>query len=157
MTDLVKPTLAGFIVWAETAMGITPDILPADSIWFVYAYRVAVEIVDPRMCVVSPTIYMLAVYNLGGSNLINFAHDAPDAEPYKNNLPYFEYFRDKWNILGPVSGVVSSAADQGTATSLEVPQALKDLTLADLAYMKTPWGRQYLQFAQSQGTLWGLT
>lgn len=152
-----RPTLAGFIAWTRSAMGITTDILPDDSVWFVYAYNVAIDIVDPRMCAVSPTIYMLAVYNLGGSNLINFAQDGPDAPIYKKNLPFFEYFRDKWNILGPVSGVVSSAADQGTATGLEVPQALKDLTLADLAYLKTPWGRQYLAFAQQQGSMWGLT
>lgn len=152
-----KPTQAGFIVWAETAMGISPDILPADSVWFIYAYDVALEIVDPAFCQVSPTIYTLMVYNLAGSNLINFAQDPPDAPDYKNEQPYFEYFRQKWNLLGPISGVISTAADQGSSSGIEVPQALKDLTLADLQYFQNPYGRTYLAFAQRQGSLWGLS
>jgi hypothetical protein len=138
-------------------MGVSPDVLPEDSFWFAAAYDVAVDIVDPLFCQVSPTIYKLMVYNLAGSNLLNFAQDPPEADPFKDGKPYFEYYRDKWNLNSPISGVVSSAADQGTATGLEVPDALKNMTLADLQYFQNPYGRQYLAFAQRQGSLWGLS
>jgi len=149
-------TLAGFQAWANTN-GISFTILPQDSPFWGWAFNVAVDIVSPRFLQVSCDIYVLMVYNLAGSNLLNFAQDPPDAPQYKNGKPYFEYMREKYNILGPVSGVVQSAGDQGTSAGLEVPQALKDLTLADLQYLKDPFGRVYLQFAQRQGSLWGLS
>jgi hypothetical protein len=151
------PTLSGFIAWAESAMGITPETLPTTSIYWTWAFNQAIEIVDPTWCCVSPTTYLIMVYNLAGSNLINYVQDPGDAPIYKNDQTYFEYFRDKWNILGPVSGVVSGASDQSTSTTLEVPQSLKDLTLMDLQHLKDPFGRTYLMYAQEQGSLWGLS
>jgi hypothetical protein len=153
----MSPTLAGFIAWAQTAMGITTDILPADSLFFVWAYNVAFEIVDTNWAGISPNIYMLMVYNLGGSNLINFAQDGPDAPIFKNGQPFFEYYRTKFNILGEVTGVINSASDQGTSSGLTIPAALQNLTLADLQYLKDSWGRTYLQFAQRQGSQWGVS
>lgn len=155
------PTLTGFIAWVRSAMGIDTEILPDDSVWFVYAFNVALDIVDPTWNAVQPNIYTLMVYNLGGNNLINWAQDLPDAPVYPGSgdpgLQFFAWFRKLWNILGPVTGVVESAGDQGTTSGLAVPQALKDLTLYDLQTIKTPWGRTYIAWAQAQGTMWGLT
>ena len=151
----MTPTLAGFIAWVYSAMGIPTAILPSDSIWFVYAYNVANDIVDTTWACVSPTIYTLMIYNLGGSNLLNFAQDAADAPVYKDGQTYFAYMRTKYNILGPVTGVIASASDQGTASALEIPQAMKELTLRDLQAIKDPFGRWYVATAQEQGSLWG--
>ena len=49
------------------------------------------------------SFYELAVYNLGGSNLLNFTQDAVDAPIYKDELPYFAYYRKKWNLDSPIS------------------------------------------------------
>jgi hypothetical protein len=143
-------------------MGLTTAQLPDSSPYFCDAFGVATDLVSRRIQAASPRIYMLCVYNLGGSNLINFAQDPLGAPSVGSNtagepLTFFNYWRWKWNILGPVSGVVSSAGDQGSATSLEVPQSLKDLTLNDLQKLKDPYGRVYLQYAQAQGSLWGVS
>ena len=34
---------------------------------------------------------------------------------------------------------------------------MKDFTLANLQNLKTPYGRQYLAWAQAYGPLWGLS
>jgi len=52
---------------------------------------------------------------------------------------------------------VGASEDEATSQTLLTPEAMKGLTLADLQNLKTPWGRQYLAFAQSYGTLWGIT
>ena len=153
----MTPTLAGFTAWVYSAMGIPTSVLPSDSIWFTYAYNVATDIVDTTWACVSPTIYTLMIYNLGGSNMLNFAQDAVDAPVYKDGKTYFAYMRTKYNILGPVTGVIASASDQGTASGLEIPQAMKELTLADLGRLKDPFGRTYTAFAQQQGTLWDVS
>lgn len=149
------PTLAGFIAWVRTAMQISVDILPDDSIWFVYAYNVAFDINDPSYACVSPIIYMLMVYNLGGDNLVNFAQDNPALPPPENT--YFTDLRKSLKINNFVAGVVQNASDQGTAMSALVPDFFKTLTLANLQQLKTPWGLTYLSYAQRTGTQWGIS
>jgi hypothetical protein len=56
-----------------------------------------------------------------------------------------------------VAGVIGSSADETTSESLVVPEAMKNLTLQNLQNLKTPYGRQYLYFAQAFGTNWGLS
>lgn len=146
----MQPSLAGFITWARTAIGVTTAQLPDDSVWFVYAYNVAIEIVYTQINCVSPTIYTLAVYNLAGDNLINFAQDVPPST-------FFADARKNFLIYSFVAGVITSSADQSTSQSLGVPESLKNLTLGNLQNLKTPWGRAYLAFAQDMGTLWGLS
>jgi hypothetical protein len=53
--------------------------------------------------------------------------------------------------------VVSSSADVSTSESLLVPDAAKGFQFADLQYLKTPYGRAYLGYAQRYGQLWGIT
>lgn len=147
-------------------MGINTTILPDSSVWFTYAYNVAIALVNQALAnvVVDPTsgmtIYGLAVYNLAGSNLLNFAQDLPGAAIIPGSdpqQPFFAYTRAKWNMTSFVSGVVQSTSDEGTSMSLVVPEQLKELTLANLQNLKDPYGRVYLQFAQDYGTLWGLS
>lgn len=132
-------------------MGVPTSALPDNSLVLVYAYDVAIAIVNDSLeCV--PPIYKLAVYNLGGDNLVNWAPDQPGST-------YWADLRGKegYNIGAFAPGVVQATSDESTSTSLLNPEFMKTFTLANLQNLKTPWGRQYLAFAQSYGTLWGLT
>lgn len=155
-----EPTLAGFISFLRNTAGIPADVLPSDDSVIAMAYAVALEIVYEQLAQVSELMYSLAVYNLGTSNVLNYAQDADDAPPVQGSDPqmaYFAYTRAKFNMLGFVSGVIQSSADQGTSNSMVVQEAAKNFTLADLQYLKDPFGRKYLSIAQRSGTLWGLT
>jgi hypothetical protein len=54
-------------------------------------------------------------------------------------------------------GMITSAADQGTAESMYIPEAIKGMTLMDLQLAKSPWGRKYLMIAGQWGSIWGIT
>lgn len=158
---VVRPTFAGFVSWVRTQMQINTTVLPDDSIYLEYAYEVAVALVNFDLACCPGPIYLLAVYNLGGSNLINFAQDLPDAPIIPGSdpaAPYFAALRQKWNILSFLAGVVQASNDESTGQTLLVPKPAADFTLADLQYLKDPYGRVYLQFAQKYGpTIWGST
>lgn len=171
-----QPSLAEFTVFVRGVMGIPTGVLPDDSQSLKFALAVAMAIVNPALKKVpipkydaenvqltsgTSSIYVLAVYNLGGDNLINFAQDAPDAPPVSGSsppLPYFAYTRKTLNINGYVSGTISGSNDESTGQTLVVPDAVKAYTLANLQQSKTPWGRQYIALAQSYGPYtWGIS
>lgn len=149
MSGSATPTQAGFLQWVRTRMGVPTDALPDDSPFIGYAYDVAVAVCNPALAAVPP-IYMLAVYNLGGDNLVNFAPDIPPST-------FWSDLRAGYGTFAFAPGVVTSSGDQGTNTSLLNPEAMKEFTLGNLQNLKTPYGRQYLAWAQSYGPLWGLT
>ncbi len=162
------PTLAGFISFIRNVMAIGTGVLPDDSPVIPMALSVALAIVNPALnCVgyapgvpgTNPvSIYTLAVYNLAGDNVINYAQDVGSPPPvYQDGLPYFEYLRKKFNTNAFVSGVIQSAGDESTNESMVIQEAAKNFTMANLQQLKTPWGRQYLAFAQSYGSLVGIS
>jgi hypothetical protein len=150
-----QPTLAGFITFIRGVMGIDPLLLPDNSPAIEWAYANSLMIVNRDLSLVginSPiqtTLYIEAVYNLGGDNVINYAPDQP-------GRTYFAELRRSMNITSFAAGVVQSASDNGTSDTLAVPDALKNLTISQLQNMKTPWGRRYLAIAQTYGTMWGV-
>ena len=135
-------------------MGIDTDVLPDDASVIPMALSVALAIVNTNLLCVPPgpmvpgvpptSIYTLAVYNLGGSNIINYAQDIDPST-------YFADLRKKWNTYGFVSGVISASNDETTGNTMVVQEAAKNFTLANLQQLKDPYGRQYLAFAQSAG------
>ena len=150
MALVPPPTEAGFLEFVRTVMGITVVVLPDNSPIIPVAYEASTQIVNQSINCASPFMYMLAVYNLAASNLINYTPDQP-------GQTYFADQRTLWNINSFSPGVVQSAADVSTSASLLVPEFMKDLTLANLQQLKDPWGRRYLAIAQDYGPLWGLT
>ena len=148
----MEPTLAGFMAWVydPAGMGVPTAALPSNSMSLVYAYNVSVELVNLQLACVSSTIYTLAVYNLAGDNLINFAPD-------QSGQTFFKDARQSYGCNTFTPGVVASSGDSGTSASLANPEFMKNLTMANLQNLKTPYGRQYLAFAQAAGTGWGLT
>lgn len=114
-------------------------------------FALAMDIVNTILAVGSPIVYTLAVYNLAMDRLLNFA---PDAQ-YQT---YWQQERTKYRIHDVISGVVMSSGDNGSNTGILNPEQLKLLTLQDLQTLKTPWGRQYMAFAQMYGRdLWGVS
>lgn len=114
------------------------------------SYALAVATVNPDLAQASDLIYTLAVYNLATDYVINMAPDP-------SGSTYFTDIRSKFNLNTFTAGLVESSSDSSTSASLGMPASLKELTISDLQNMKTPWGRQYLAFAQKYGTLWGLS
>lgn len=172
-----QPTLAGFIVFVRTVMGINSTIVPDDSDTLKIALAVAMSIVNrtlrkvpiPSQDAAGVTLnsggysqYSRAVYNLAADNLINYGVDLPDAPVVDGSgdpgMPFFAWTRKQFNTNGFVSGVVSSTGDEGTNVSLVVQKAAEEFTLANLQNLKTPYGRTYLAIAQSYGpSTWGMS
>ena len=88
--------------------------------------------------------YLLAAYNLGMHQLLKIATDIP-------GQTFFSGAREQYKLLSFTGGVISSASDQNTASTIAVPDLLKDLNLSNLDLLKTPWGREYLGYAMNFG------
>lgn len=139
-------------------MGIPSTVLPDSSATITDAYAFALEIVNQAINDASSTMYTAAVYNLGGSGVLNYGQDLPSAPIYKENLPFFAFVRKQWNLNDFLAGVVQASGDEGTNQSLVVPKAFENFTLADLQDLKDPYGRRYLAIAQRFGpTVFGMT
>lgn len=144
------PTLAGYLVFIRDFMGIDPDVLPDDSPWIESTFDFASAQVNTQLQTV-PLVYLGAVYNLGGSLLLNFAQDV-------EGQTYFKDLRAELHLTAFVPGVILSAADVTTSDSFVVADFFKNLTIGDLQRLKDPYGRQYLDFAQQAGpTIWGIS
>lgn len=151
------PTSAGFLTFIRDIMAISTAALPDNSPAIPAAYNIAMTLVNralagvPSYDVSQPSLYALAVYNLGGDRLVNFAPD-------QSGSTYFADLRKSLNIAGFVSGVVSSTNDEGTGASFIVPEQMSRLTVSQLQNLKTPWGRIYIGITQSYGpAAWGLS
>lgn len=146
----MNPTLAGFLDFLRTSAGINATVLPDDSEWITYAYNAALEVVQDGFIGIAPTLYTLAVYNLATDNLINWTPD-------QAGQTFFANARTSYGLGTFVPGIIVSASDEGTSASLYTPDFFSGLTIANLQSLKTPWGLQYLAFAQSWGNVWGLS
>lgn len=166
------PNLAGFQWFLVNVAGISAVDLPPTTPVVAFAFDVALGLVNPALALVgipnsssfsyTRSQFDLAVYNLATDLVVNYAVDPPGAQivttrPDGTQLTYFDFLRFKYGIGGFQSGVVNSVSDVSTSTSLEVIEAAKTFTLANLQNLKTPYGRNYLAIAQSYGPLWGLT
>jgi hypothetical protein len=150
------PTLAGFNTFIRGVMAIDPLYLPDNAPIIGYAYNAAAALVNPMLAQAGCppgsqwSIYAMAVYNLGGSNLIHYAQD-------QDGRVYFAEQRKSFRIDKFSPGVVASTSDEGTSVSLLNPEFMKTMTLQNLQAIKDPWGRAYLGFAQSFGPMWGFS
>jgi hypothetical protein len=145
MSGYGPPTLAGFQAFLAGVVGIDPLYLPPDAPVVGYALHVAKTIVNDALWIAGT--YTLAVYNLGASQVINFAPD-------QAGRTYFRDLRKELGISDWTAGVITSTSDQGTSESLLTPDFMKNLTMANLQQIKDPYGRQYIALAQDYGTVW---
>lgn len=140
--DPTKPNLPDFILFCRN-QGVTTAALPDDSPYFLWSLNWSEEVAlyVPQ---IANIIYVLAVYNLGMHRLVKTAQDTPPST-------FFKDLREKFHMFAFVAGPVASSADQGTSESLVVPDFMKGLTFSALDLMKTPWGLDYLDYAQQWG------
>ncbi|HET8686811.1 MAG TPA: hypothetical protein VFM18_09115 [Methanosarcina sp.] len=139
------------------AAGITSTVLPDNSTDIDNALALSLEIVSDLLSQASTLIYNQAVYNLGTHNIIVNAQDVTPTVIYQNNLPYFAYWRSVWKINSFTPGVIQSTSDEGTSTTMLVPDFMKGLSMSNLEEIKTPWGRAYMAYAQKFGSMWGIS
>lgn len=64
---------------------------------------------------------------------------------------FFETARKKYEMNNFQSGVVLASGDQNTSQTLVVPELYKTLPMYAQDLVKSPWGRGYLQYAQTYG------
>jgi hypothetical protein len=146
------PSIGDYTIFVRS-WGVTSTYLPNNSIWLTITFNVATAIVNRTLQCTDPLIYTLAIYNLAMDRLVNYAQD-------QTGLTYFKDLRgkDQYNLQYAFApGVPSSTGDQGTSVGLLNPEWMQTLTIQDLQTLRTPWGREYMAFAQSYGNLWGLS
>jgi len=145
-----SPNLADFTAFLYGNVGIPTATLPEGSVWPGYAFDQAMALVAFFPTVASIQ-YVLAVYNCGAHLLIMITPD-------QAGQTYFTTARDSMNMLRPVSGILSGSSDVSTSQSFTVGDGMSNMTIGDLNFYTTPWGRQYLAYAQDAGPgLWGLS
>lgn len=146
------PTVDGFTQFLRCVVGIPITALPDCSLAITRAFDNAIQIVNLQIAAASCLLYDEAVYNLATDYLITWAPD-------QQGQTFFAKLRGKdgYNITAFTAGVIQATADEGTSESMLVPDFFKQLTLADLQNLKTPYGRAYLAIAQRAGSLWGLS
>ena len=157
MSGTTGPTLAGFQWFITNIMQIPANYLPLTSPTIAWVLAIAMNTVNPDLQQVGnaamnglpeTNMYNVAVYNLAGSLLLNLAQDQP-------GFNYFTQLRSTLGLTAFAVGVVQSSADASTSESLLVPEFVKNLTAANLQQLKDPYGRMYLQIAQSYGpSIW---
>jgi len=143
------PNLPDFLLFVQFGMAIDPLYLPTDSPVYQWSLTRALALVINLPACAGPD-YTLAVYNCAGHVLITIA---PDQE----GRDYFECLREKLGLLKFAAGVVAATADQATSTTLAVPDSLAQLTIGDLDFIRSPWGRVALAYNQDYGGIWGLS
>lgn len=142
------PNLPDFILFGQDSMGIDPLYLPVNSPFYSYAFNRAMGLVNN---VIGGGIdYTLAVYNCAGHILLQITPD-------QTGRDFFMNARKEYALMKPAVGVVASSSDNGTSESLAVPDSIRQLTLGDLQFMKTYWGRSYLEYNQDFGDICGLS
>src|ERR1035437_3630600 len=98
-------------------------------------------------------------YQIDGSYQIASENMTVSTPPnvYQKGLAYFEYWRAQWGINTFTAGVVESTSDEGSSVSLHVPEFMDNLPMSALEYLKTPFGRTYLNHAQRVGGDMGMS
>ena len=104
-------------------------------------------------------LYTLAVYNCATHLLFVITPDQAGQSYFANARGNNSSTIPPGFALNvPSTGIVVSTFDQGTGTTLTAPQWADGLTIGQLDFYRTPWGRSYLSFAQSFGpTIVGLS
>ncbi len=142
-TNPTTPNLTDFTTFVYN-QGVLPVNLPSTSEYLVWSLDYAGNIALAPPPAMPSIVYVMAIYNLGMHHLLKIAQDVTGSN-------FFQTQRQAYNLLSFTAGPVISSQDQATQTNLEVSEWMKTMTLSALDYLKTPWGREYLAYAQSYG------
>lgn len=144
------PTLDGYVTFLRSIVGINTTVLPNGTPVIEWSYQMATNLVwEVLRYLPSPPdqfLYTNAVYNLATDFLLTNATD-------QAGQSFFSSYQAKYNLRAFVGGVIQSASDESTSSSMVVPKQFDALTIQNLQNLKTPYGRQYLATVQSLGSL----
>jgi len=136
-----------------TALGastaVPPTVNTTGWTWPMYAFNRASALVL-SIPTVAGIDYTLAVYNCAGHLLLGTAPD-------QTGQTYFATTRATFDMNAFTAGVINSSSDQSTSNSMTIPENLQNLTVGDLWFLKTPYGRAYMAYAMDFGQVAGLT
>lgn len=149
-----SPNFVDFQTWVQYMMGVPEDSMP-DVITLEMAFDESLNLALDDLAYISyqqgtPSLYALAVYNLGGAILCDIAQDTPPST-------FWTDLRNKFNIASFAFTIVTGSSDQGTSKTGIVPNFVQELGPLDFWLMQTPWGRQYLMIAGAWGAVWGIS
>lgn len=159
----MEPTVGGFIEFVINIMQPPAPFDPNTSPFIPWSFNAAINFINSGLlCIPAKqvgfwTIGTIATYNLAADTLINIAQDGPSDPIYKDGLKYWAYLRKQYNLLSFIPGIVQTSSDENTSVGYMIPDGFAGYTIANLQQLKTPYGRAYLGYAQSWGTLWGLS
>lgn len=147
---MAGPTPAGYLAFLRDVVRIPEEALPDDDPVIEFSYNYAINTTLDLMKYIPQTpdefLYSTAIYNLATHILMVWAHDQPGSD-------FFQKIQKQYQLHSLVAGAVKMAKDESTSTELKVPSFFNNITFSVLDYMKTPWGRMYLEIAQSIGSL----
>ena len=127
--------LADYIEWLKRAEKQLADALETPDGAVEYYYELALEMCLPlRPYCPLPRVFAEIVYNLATHFLVVGSEDMD--EPY--SLLY-----DKYKV-GEYGGFISSASNESTSASYDVPSGISDGDIDDFEYQATKYGRRYL-------------
>lgn len=142
----LQPNILDFWFFITNSVQIPVSALPLNSPWPQYALTQALLLV--QRCPGAGVLYTLACYNCATHLLYMIAGD-------QLNSNYFRTARSSasegFGLIQPSTGLVVTTSDNGTSAGLAEPKWAPNLTVTQLGFMKTPWGREYLGFIQSYG------
>lgn len=137
------PNLADFTTFVF-AQGVPEGDLPSGSEYLQWAFDIAMGVALIPPASLPPILYVMAVYNLGMHQLLKIAQD-------QNGQTFFSQQRAAFKLLTFQAGPVGASADQSTSNTLVAADFIKGLTMQGLGLLNTPWGREYLAYAQAYG------
>ncbi len=140
------PNIVDFLNWLAASVQIPAAALPAGAPWPQYALTQAIGLVLNPPYAPAPVMYTLAVYNCATHLVYAMTPDQPGQN-------YFATARSTkgYGLIAASTGLVAATSDESTSTTLASPEWAKGLTVAQLGFFKTPWGREYLSWQQSYG------
>ena len=145
-----SPNIVDFLSFLNESVQIPSAALPATSVWPGYAFNQAMLLVLPAPLGI---LYTLAVYNCATHLLFMMTPDLPGQNYFTNARSNSGY-----GIIQPSTGIIVSSFDQGTGASMTAPKWAAQMTVSQLGFFRTPWGREYLSWQQSYGpTIVGLS
>lgn len=144
------PNIVDFLAFLTNSVQIPAAALPGTSPYPQYALNQARSLV---LSAPLGVMYTLAVYNCA-------THILYTITPDQAGQNYFATARSNkgFDLIQPSTGLVAASSDESTSVTLASPDWAKRLTVAQLGFYRTPWGREYLSWQQSYGpSIVGLT
>lgn len=147
------PNIVDFLCFLTYSVQIPSAALPATSPFPQFALSMAIDkVLRGPSCIPGP-VYTMAVYNCATHLLLGMTPDQ-QGQTYFANARSNEGF----SLLLPSAGIVDATSDVSTSAAFTAPNWAAGMTIEQLGFYRTPWGRTYLGYAQSYGSsIVGLT